>query len=136
MNKRERANNEGTISWLQNNMWTSALSRQQELETKPLPCGFEVEELIPLFAGIHKVVVGAVTAMELQEGNPTAISVGGLRRVWPARCALSTGASNVLWVRISPPRWMALRPAASPSKRVMQGGSPMECRPAKNGAER
>lgn len=55
----------------------------QELETKLFSCGFEVEELIPLSAGIHKVVVGVVTAMELQEGHPPAQVCGGLRRVWP-----------------------------------------------------
>ena len=35
----------------------------QELETKLFSCGFEVEELIDLSAGIDKVVVGKVVEM-------------------------------------------------------------------------
>ena len=41
----------------------------QELEEKLFSCGFEVEELIPLDAGISKVVVGKITSMEKQEGT-------------------------------------------------------------------
>ena len=40
----------------------------QELEEKLFSCGFEVEELIPLDAGISKVVVGKIVEMEPQEG--------------------------------------------------------------------
>ena len=36
----------------------------QELEEKLFSCGFEVEELIPLDAGISKVVVGKIVEME------------------------------------------------------------------------
>ena len=36
----------------------------QELEEKLFSCGFEVEELIPLDAGIRKVVVGKIVEME------------------------------------------------------------------------
>ena len=36
----------------------------QELEEKLFSCGFEVEELIPLDAGISKVVVGRIVEME------------------------------------------------------------------------
>ena len=39
----------------------------QELEEKLFSCGFEVEELIPLDAGISKVVVGKIVEMEKQE---------------------------------------------------------------------
>ena len=39
----------------------------QELEEKLFSCGFEVEELIPLDAGISKVVVGRIVEMEPQE---------------------------------------------------------------------
>ena len=41
----------------------------QELEEKLFSCGFEVEELIPLDAGISKVVVGKIVEMEPQEGT-------------------------------------------------------------------
>ena len=41
----------------------------QELEERLFSCGFEVEELIPLDAGISKVVVGKITSMEKQEGT-------------------------------------------------------------------
>ncbi|MGN0707949.1 MAG: phenylalanine--tRNA ligase subunit beta [Faecalibacterium sp.] len=41
----------------------------QELEAKLFSCGFEVEELIDLSAGIDKVVVGKVVEMEQQEGT-------------------------------------------------------------------
>ncbi len=41
----------------------------QELEEKLFSCGFEVEELIPLDAGISKVVVGRIVEMEPQEGT-------------------------------------------------------------------
>ena len=41
----------------------------QELEEKLFSCGFEVEELIPLDAGISKVVVGKIVEMEKQEGT-------------------------------------------------------------------
>ena len=41
----------------------------QELEEKLFSCGFEVEELIPLNAGISKVVVGKIVEMEPQEGT-------------------------------------------------------------------
>ena len=41
----------------------------QELEERLFSCGFEVEELIPLDAGISKVVVGKIVEMEKQEGT-------------------------------------------------------------------
>ncbi|MFR3225904.1 MAG: hypothetical protein ACLTNY_02930, partial [Blautia massiliensis (ex Durand et al. 2017)] len=41
----------------------------QELESKLFDCGFEVEELIDLSAGIDKVVVGVVTECVPQEGT-------------------------------------------------------------------
>ncbi len=41
----------------------------QELEAKLFGCGFEVEELIDLSAGIDKVVVGVVTECVPQEGT-------------------------------------------------------------------
>ena len=36
----------------------------QELEEKLFSCGFEVEELIPLDAGISKVVVGKIVEID------------------------------------------------------------------------
>ena len=39
----------------------------QELEEKLFSCGFEVEELIPLDAGISKVVVGKIVEMRSEE---------------------------------------------------------------------
>ena len=41
----------------------------EELQEKLFSCGFEVEELIDLSAGISKVVVGEITSMEKQEGT-------------------------------------------------------------------
>ena len=41
----------------------------KELEEKLSPAAFEVEELIPLDAGISKVVVGKIVEMEPQEGT-------------------------------------------------------------------
>ncbi len=41
----------------------------KELEEKLFGCGFEVEELIDLSAGISRVVVGEITRMEKQEGT-------------------------------------------------------------------
>ena len=66
----------------------------QELETKLFSCGFEVEELIPLSAGIHKVVVGVVTAMELQEGTHLHKCVVDCGE-YGHEVRISTGASNV-----------------------------------------
>lgn len=48
----------------------------QELEEKLFSCGFEVEELIPLDAGISKVVVGKIVEMEKQEGTHLTKCVG------------------------------------------------------------
>lgn len=41
----------------------------QELEKRLFGCGFEVEELIDLSAGISRVVVGRITHLEKQEGT-------------------------------------------------------------------
>ncbi len=41
----------------------------QELEERLFSCGFEVEELIDMAAGIDKVVVGVVTEAVPQEGT-------------------------------------------------------------------
>ncbi len=41
----------------------------EELQEKLFSCGFEVEEMIDLSAGISKVVVGEITSMEKQEGT-------------------------------------------------------------------
>ena len=66
----------------------------QELEAKLFSCGFEVEELIPLSAGIHKVVVGVVTAMEPQEGTHLSKCVVDCGE-YGHEVRISTGASNV-----------------------------------------
>ena len=103
----------------------------QELETKLFSCGFEVEELIPLSAGIHKVVVGVVTAMELQEGTHLHKCVVDCGE-YGHEVRISTGASNVFVGAHVP---TALDGSTLPGgitikKRVMQG---VECSaPAKN----
>ena len=62
----------------------------QELEEKLFSCGFEVEELIPLDAGISKVVVGKIVEMEKQEGTHLTKCVAvSYTHLWPcARCAM------------------------------------------------
>ena len=94
----------------------------QELETKLFSCGFEVEELIPLSAGIHKVVVGVVTAMELQEGTHLHKCVVDCGE-YGHEVRISTGASNVFVGAHVP---TALDGSTLPGgitikKRVMQG---------------
>ena len=53
------------FSWLQEYVDIDITPR--ELEEKLFSCGFEVEELIDLSAGISKVVVGRITHIEKQE---------------------------------------------------------------------
>ena len=94
----------------------------QELETKLFSCGFEVEELIPLSAGIHKVVVGVVTAIELQEGTHLHKCVVDCGE-YGHEVRISTGASNVFVGAHVP---TALDGSTLPGgitikKRVMQG---------------
>lgn len=94
----------------------------QELEAKLFSCGFEVEELIPLSAGIHKVVVGVVTAMELQEGTHLHKCVVDCGE-YGHEVRISTGASNVFVGAHVP---TALDGSTLPGgitikKRVMQG---------------
>ncbi|MGN0662987.1 MAG: phenylalanine--tRNA ligase subunit beta [Faecalibacterium sp.] len=55
------------FSWLKE--YVDIAVTAQELESKLFSCGFEVEELIDLSAGIDKVVVGKVVEMEKQEGT-------------------------------------------------------------------
>lgn len=94
----------------------------QELEAKLFSCGFEVEELIPLSAGIHKVVVGVVTAMEPQEGTHLSKCVVDCGE-YGHEVRISTGASNVFVGAHVP---TALDGSTLPSgitikKRMMQG---------------
>ncbi len=94
----------------------------QELEEKLFSCGFEVEELIDLSAGIEKVVVGEITAMEKQEGThlyKCVVDCGGYGHA----LHITTGADNI-YVGAHVPA--ALDGATLPGgirikKRMMQG---------------
>ena len=66
----------------------------QELEEKLFSCGFEVEELIPLDAGISKVVVGKIVEMEPQEGTHLTKCVVDCGS-YGHDIHISTGASNM-----------------------------------------
>ena len=66
----------------------------QELEEKLFSCGFEVEELIPLDAGISKVVVGKIVEMEKQEGTHLTKCVVDCGD-YGYDIRISTGASNM-----------------------------------------
>lgn len=67
----------------------------QELEEKLFSCGFEVEELINLSAGISRVVVGEITHIEKQEGtdhlNLCRVNCGK----YGEDIAITTGAPNI-----------------------------------------
>ncbi len=67
----------------------------QELEEKLFSCGFEVEELIPLDAGISKVVVGKIVEMEKQEGTHLTKCVWWTAVTTATISASSTGAANM-----------------------------------------
>ena len=66
----------------------------QELEEKLFSCGFEVEELIPLDAGISKVVVGKIVEMEKQEGTHLTKCVVDCA-AYGHDIRISTGAANM-----------------------------------------
>lgn len=67
----------------------------EELQEKLFSCGFEVEELIDLSAGISKVVVGEITSMEKQEGTDhlhvCTVNCGE----YGSDLVISTGAPNI-----------------------------------------
>ena len=95
----------------------------QELEDKLFSCGFEVEELIDLSAGISRVVVGELTKIEKQEGTEhlslCRVNCGG----YGQDIAITTGAANIFEGAHVP---VALDGATLPGgitikKRVMQG---------------
>ena len=88
----------------------------QELEEKLFSCGFEVEELIPLDAGISKVVVGKIVEMEKQEGTHLTKCVVDCG-AYGHEIRISTGAANMKLAIVCPPHWMAPPcPAALPSR--------------------
>lgn len=94
----------------------------QELEEKLFSCGFEVEELIDLSAGISRVVVGVVTEMEKQEGTHLYRCVVDAGE-YGHEIRISTGAPNVFVGAHVP---AALDGSTLPGgikikKRVMQG---------------
>lgn len=94
----------------------------QELEEKLFSCGFEVEELISLSAGIDKVVVGEITAIEPQEGTHLSKCVVDCGD-YGHEIRISTGASNIFVGAHVP---AALDGSTLPGgihikKRVMQG---------------
>ena len=66
----------------------------QELEEKLFSCGFEVEELIDLSAGIDKVVVGKITEIEKQEGTHLSKCVVDCGE-YGHEIRISTGADNI-----------------------------------------
>ncbi len=66
----------------------------QELEKKLFSCGFEVEELIDLSAGIEKVVVGVITDIEKQEGTHLSKCVVDCGE-YGHDIHISTGADNI-----------------------------------------
>ena len=94
----------------------------QQLEEKLFSCGFEVEELIDLSAGIDKVVVGVITSIEKQEGTHLSKCLVDCGPYGNA-IQISTGASNIFVGAHVP---AALDGSTLPSgikikKRVMQG---------------
>jgi len=66
----------------------------QELEEKLFGCGFEVEELVDLGAGIDKVVVGVVTEAVPQEGTHLTVCKVDCGQ-YGTDIQISTGAPNV-----------------------------------------
>jgi phenylalanyl-tRNA synthetase beta chain len=66
----------------------------QELEEKLFSCGFEVEELIDLSAGIDRVVVGVITEIEKQEGTHLSKCVVDCGP-YGSDIRISTGADNI-----------------------------------------
>ena len=94
------------------------------MEERLFSCGFEVE-LIPLDAGISKVVVGKITSMEKQEGTHLTKCVVDCGE-YGHEIHISTGAANMSG-RLRPrrPGWLHPCPAASRSKalRKMQAWS-------------
>ena len=94
----------------------------QELEDKLFSCGFEVEELTDLSAGIDKVVVGKITAIEKQEGTHLSKCVVDCGE-YGHEIHISTGADNIFVGAHVP---AALDGSTLPGgvkikKRVMQG---------------
>lgn len=90
----------------------------QQLQDKLFSCGFEVEELIDLSAGISKVVTGKLVHIEKQEGtdhlNLCRVDCGD---EYGHDLAITTGAPNIFEGAIVPWRWtVQLCPAALPSK--------------------
>ena len=67
----------------------------EELQERLFSCGFEVEELIDLSAGISRVVVGEITSMEKQEGTDhlhvCTVNCGE----YGSDLVISTGAPNI-----------------------------------------
>ncbi len=100
----------------------------QELEEKLFSCGFEVEELIPLDAGISKVVVGKIVEMEKQEGTHLTKCVVDCGD-YGHEIRISTGAANMKLGDCVPARWMAPPcPAASRSRPARcRAWSPTAC---------
>ena len=106
----------------------------QELEEKLFSCGFEVEELIPLDAGISKVVVGKIVEMEKQEGTHLTKCVVDCG-AYGHEIRISTGAANMKLGDCVLPHWMAPPcPAASPSRlaRCRAWSPTVCCAPAQN----
>mgnify|MGYP000522745886 CR=1 FL=1 len=77
----------------------------QELEEKLFSYGFEVEELIPLDAGISKVVVGKIVEMEKQEGTHLTKCVVDCGD-YGHDIRISTGASNMKRLRARCAGWL------------------------------
>ncbi|MDD2992821.1 MAG: phenylalanine--tRNA ligase subunit beta [Pygmaiobacter sp.] len=81
------------FSWLKE--YVNITITPQELEEKLFSCGFEVEELIDLSAGISRVVVGEITHIEKQEGtehlNLCRVDCGD----YGHDLAITTGAPNI-----------------------------------------
>ena len=109
------------FSWLQEYVDIDITPR--ELEEKLFSCGFEVEELIDLSAGISKVVVGRITHIEKQEDTEHL----QLCRVdcgpYGHDLAITTGAANIFEGALVP---AALDGATLPGgikikKRLMRG---------------
>lgn len=67
----------------------------QQLEEKLFSCGFEVEELIDLSAGISRVVVGEITHIEKQEGTNHLSLCRVDCGAYGANIAITTGAANI-----------------------------------------
>ena len=66
----------------------------EELEEKLFSCGFEVEERADLSAGIDKVVVGVITAIEKQEGTHLSKCIVDCGE-WGHDIHITTGAPNI-----------------------------------------